>query len=460
MRAAVRKVRSLLSTAVLLLLIGASAEAQTAHLFSPFAFAAQPLTAGQQQAVAKLRGLTSTASLDLVTLDVAALGVGAIIDLPDGSSVLATRQVSPGQEAADSSWIGAWDDGRGRAVFFVKDGAITGTIRNGADRYAVTPLGDGIHVLRKIKNVPIPDSDDAVPLPGSDSGWLQRQGTVVTPVDPVQVNILVAYTSAAKVEYVGDIDALIASQVLAANDVFANSNANVVLNLVGTMETGYDENVADSSPTDWLRVLSALQAGSDPSMAAVHTRRDELAADLVMLLNDKAVVAVCGIAYFGFDDNGPMPESGFATATVASAALCLVGAPTFVHEIGHNFGAAHDRKNAASPPYQSYGYGYQYPFGPTPFRTVMAYACTAPDPPCPENDLFSNPDIAYAGVPDGVAGSADVARLIRLTGPYVAAYRGGGTPAPAPPAAALDPATILALLLLAAAGAAVRVRRS
>lgn len=87
----------------------------------------------------------------------------------------------------------------------------------------------------------------------------------------------------------------------------------------------------------------------------------------------------------------------------------------------------------------------------------MAYPCTAPA--CPPDYLFSNPDITYNGVPEGVANSADVARLIRGTALQVAIFSGSPVSAVAPFPSALDPLTVLALGGLAAAGLGLRGRR-
>ena len=454
-----RLVRQLLVACLLMLSAGGAVHAGVAaELFTPFPYAAAPLSAEDVARVAALRALPSTAALELVTLNPAALGATAAITLPDGTPVVATRQATSDGQFAASSWIGAWDDGR--AVFFVRDGEITGTIRSGAERYAVTPLGGGVHVIRQlIEPQPSSVADDAVPIPGSDDRPLAEAVTSGPAASTLaQVDVLVAYTSAAKAAYGGDISSLIASQFVLANDMFATSNAGVVLSLVGIVETPYDENAADGSQADWLRVLEALKAGTDPALATIHTKRDELQADLVMLVHDKAHVSWCGAAYYGTVNGQMSADWAFGEVTVADN--CMSDGTTFTHELGHMFGATHDPKNSTAPPYESYGYGYQYPYGANPFRSIMAYPCTAPDPACPLDFLFSNPDLTYNGVPAGVANANDVARLIRLTGQQVAVFRGPPFSAIAPIPTALDPLTLVGMILLAAAGFGLRRARS
>lgn len=327
-------------------LTGSAVHAADIELFTPFAYGAGPLSASALDSVAKAKSSPSTASVTLVTVDTAALGVTAAITLPDGSPVVAVRQPSPAGQFAASSWVGAWDGGR--TVLFIGNGAITGTIQNGADRYGVTPLGDGVHMIVKLQDVaPATVADDAILIPGSDGRpSLSTSASGPEAATLAGVDVLVAYTSAAKAAYAGDINALIASQFVLANVMFGTSNAGAVLNLVGTVETSYDENVADGSQADWLRVLDALQAGTDPALAAVHAKRDELNADLVMLVLDKAHVSLCGSAYWGTVNGWLSADWAFGEVTIQDN--CLSDGLTFTHELGHMFGATQQRHGALS----------------------------------------------------------------------------------------------------------------
>ncbi|MBK7403261.1 MAG: hypothetical protein IPJ41_01175 [Phycisphaerales bacterium] len=96
------------------------------------------------------------------------------------------------------------------------------------------------------------------------------------------------------------------------------------------------------------------------------------------------------------------------------------GILTGPHEIGHNFGCAHDHENDTSAPY-SYCWGHSYTLGQETYGTIMSYVGTT-------LPYFSNPDILGPGaqplgVPPGEARAAFNALIIRQTRPVLANYR-------------------------------------
>lgn len=90
----------------------------------------------------------------------------------------------------------------------------------------------------------------------------------------------------------------------------------------------------------------------------------------------------------------------------------------FSHEVAHNLGAQHNvEKSAASP---SDPYPFAHGVVTAKWMTVMSYP---PDGEWRETlPLFSNPELTYRGVPLGVEGQTDNARMLRLAGPIVANY--------------------------------------
>ena len=90
----------------------------------------------------------------------------------------------------------------------------------------------------------------------------------------------------------------------------------------------------------------------------------------------------------------------------------------FSHEVAHNLGAQHNAEQTGSLTNDP------YPFArgvvSAKWMTVMSYP---PDGEWRETlPIFSSPDLEHDGVPLGLPGRADNARMIRLSGPIVADY--------------------------------------
>jgi hypothetical protein len=90
----------------------------------------------------------------------------------------------------------------------------------------------------------------------------------------------------------------------------------------------------------------------------------------------------------------------------------------FSHEVAHNLGAQHNVEQTGAVPNDPYPYARG--MRTAKWMTVMSYP---PDGEWLETlPIFSNPDLSHDGVPQGVAGQSDNARMIRLSGPVVADY--------------------------------------
>jgi peptidyl-Asp metalloendopeptidase len=117
--------------------------------------------------------------------------------------------------------------------------------------------------------------------------------------------------------------------------------------------------------------------------------------------------SACGVAYVMSS-----PSSGFASAAFSVTRQSCFSNQTLAHEIGHNQGNAHDRKNASSSAYP-YSFGYRTcdniaPANGQSFRTVMSYSCSGA-----RVNYFSNPYVYYNGAPMGVAYETDAGQFGR-----------------------------------------------
>jgi hypothetical protein len=143
----------------------------------------------------------------------------------------------------------------------------------------------------------------------------------------------------------------------------------------------------------------------------------------VVLLRDFVVShSYCGVAWLLGDKNtGTIPNSdkryGYSVVHDGADSYYYCADHTLAHELGHNFGSAHDHDHAGSNDgLFSYSYGHDLP---GTFATIMSYDS-------PQIGKFSNPNILCNGLPCGIAegsaNSADNARSINNVRHDVAAF--------------------------------------
>ena len=256
--------------------------------------------------------------------------------------------------------------------------------------------------------------------------------------DGTVIDVLAVYTPAAAAMLGSEAAARLAieSTVALANVTYENSGVNFRLRLVHLALVDYTE-VGDS--TD----LNRLRNTADGHMDIVHQWRNEYAADLVALIPGTSAAnrSYCGIA--NLPTFLPAPSSAFSI----TEALCINDI-TFVHELGHNMGKAHDHANASFAVHP-YAFGYQdQSTGPGDYGdwvTVMAYSdggeCPSSYIPgeCPAIAYWSDNEATYNGKPLGSPGpnGEDNAQSLNETAIEIANYRisadgGATTPTPQP----------------------------
>ena len=265
------------------------------------------------------------------------------------------------------------------------------------------------------------------------------------------IDVAVFYTPQAKDTQGGtaQIKTKIDELVVATNMAYADSGVSQTINLVAVEEVvGYTESLSTGSAftaIDAMYVdLDRLQSKSDGYMDEVHTIRDRMWADAVILLRSR--------------DGGLANFMGARSTKFASLAfgVSIADAGIFAHELGHLMGLRHDRyvecrhdtDNPLCPPNYPYAYGYvnQKAFeegAATSKRwtTIMAYKtqCSQNNPrfDCERVLYFSNPSNSYPrnnGDPMGVAGTqitnavdgpANAALRLNETRTTVAEFRQG-----------------------------------
>ncbi|MCB0186914.1 MAG: hypothetical protein KDE31_21755, partial [Caldilineaceae bacterium] len=331
---------------------------------------------------------------------------------PDKSLTAQRQTVVPAPDGNGYHWIGHLVGVSNSLVYLVvKDQMVVGEIRLpdrlGVDGlipgrvYQVRPQDNGLHVVREIGPRINPDSGSDFRLPPSDlrtidgatDGAAQpsegNSATTVQTDNGSTIDVLVAYTPAAR-QYVGSAAAVAMEVELAVgltNQAYANSGINQRLQLVGLVEVAYTETT--NMNTD----LDRLTNKRDGYMDAIHTKRDEVGADLVALLL-QVDSDIAGVGWL----LKPMDASFEAYAFSVADICCIANDLVFAHELGHNMGAAHDWYVDDAAGAFDYSHGY---VGPAcSFKTIMAYGSECPwFNPIP---YFSNPDLLVEGAAIGV----------------------------------------------------------
>ena len=348
------------------------------------------------------------------------------VELFDAMAVTLTKTRLERRGAANFTWWGhVRGHANGHALLTVVDGQISATIELGErgtrSRYQLQSTGDGLTLLREIDASTFPDDHPALPEPvapqvtmksRAQSGLVDRtiaqEGEIEKADTGTTIDVMVLYSNQTALAAGTAIGAQIQQAVDTANLVYAHSGIATRLRLVHYEAANYGE--SGDFPTD----LNRLTTGTDGYMDQVEGLRNQYGADLVSLFVENG--QYCGYGWIG-------PSASYAFTVVNRG--CASGNYSFVHEIGHNFGARHDTYvDATSTPY-AYGHGWVN-VGER-WRDVMSYnnACAAVGVNCTRIAYFSNPTMTYGSPaePLGTAATADVVRVHNQNAVTVANFR-------------------------------------
>lgn len=260
------------------------------------------------------------------------------------------------------------------------------------------------------------------------------------PREVSEIGIAFYYTPAARMQAgsTAKMNAYIDSQVAAVNSVYKRNDVGIELVVVRTGEVAYREDATGQTRNG--THLSRLASPTDGHIDTIHGERESNGADLVHLIVFRPEAISRGVANIPSKVSPLLSGRAFSVTTFGASPLLLA------HELGHNFGAHHDRHELCGSIHCSifasnrYGYGYvnQKAFDPgapkaARWRTIMSYntQCTQAGLICTRVNLFSNPHVTFRGEPAGVGGdgrqvgfhgAADVVRLLNHARETVSRY--------------------------------------
>jgi hypothetical protein len=238
------------------------------------------------------------------------------------------------------------------------------------------------------------------------------------PAKAVTHDVLVLYTQKAATRWGVGLRDKVDKAIAYTNGAHTNSRTGIVVRVLAFEQTSFAET------GNFFNTRSALA-----SNAAVKSRRDQLGADLVLLVSEDTGCGGSGSNWRTFSGGRTTSLEAFAVVTSSSlppASWVCGNNLTVAHEIGHMQGLGHNREDDSAGLQAGYRFGYRI-CAVGGFRDLMSYPC--PNVRVPIVARFSNPNAFYNGLPFGIAydvapfQAADSVRYLKEVAPLIADFR-------------------------------------
>ena len=304
---------------------------------------------------------------------------------------------------------------------------VVGTIHHDGELYGVQPLGDGLTAVYRYDSWRLrrpPETEPDYVIPDAE---MEEESALPPPRAPPvardsrdRIDVLVVYSANAR-RVAGNIDARIALLVVDTHRAYTNSGITTRLRVVHSYETPSTV-LADVNSSNKRQDLDRLRIRGDGFFDEVFAKREQYAADVVMLLyGNQPNYCGGGIAYL-LNHRPGSAELAFGASGIGALVVCRQhDGDTFAHEIGHIQGASHNPEEPGALDNPPYPYGHGFCNAARNWRTVMAYNTGSR---CkPRLLYFSSPTVQYQGMATGDATRRNVARVINETAIHVANFR-------------------------------------